>query len=94
MPKFLGRPVQKLRSIRQQCIDVLLNELGDNWRQSVLDRASSRPAHFLIVPNGQALRALPIFCLQTDFYRATPLCERGIGSRNSVCLSVTRVLCD
>ena len=36
------------------------------------------------------------------FYRATQLCYRGLGSRNSVCLSVclsvrlsaTRVLCD
>ena len=36
------------------------------------------------------------------FYRATQLCQRGLGSRNSVCLSVrlsvclsvTRVLCD
>jgi len=28
------------------------------------------------------------------FYRAKQLCLRGLGDRTSVCLSVTRVLCD
>ena len=29
-----------------------------------------------------------------SFYHTMQLCERGLGSRNSVCLSVTHVLCD
>ena len=31
---------------------------------------------------------------ESTFYRATQLCWRGLGNRNSVCPSVTRVLCN
>ena len=52
------------------------------------------------IPHNTAVQF--IFLQRFYFYRATQLCQRGLGSRNSVrlsvrpyvCLPVTRVLCD
>ena len=75
-------------------------KFGELWPSGQPPRPKSEKSimHWTVVSHAcdgdrlVGIYASPDNC-RTGFYRAS-ICEGGLGSRNSVCLSVTRVDCD
>ena len=90
--------IHHTRTVLEQNKDVVLFSLQDSWPMSHYSHPLSSLVVFLLASceNGWESRRQP-----SHFYRAST-CEGGLGSRNSVCLSVylsvcpsvTRVDCD